>query len=68
MARNNTKRKTAKKRIKGAANNPVRSEARPPRREDSDRVAAARRIYADEESILKADAADEGVDETHLCG
>ena len=64
MARNNTKRKTAKKRIKGAANNPVRSEARPPRREDSDRVAAARRIYADEESILKADAADEGVDGT----
>ena len=64
MARNNNKRKTAKKRIKGAANNPVRSEARPPRREDSDRVAAARRIYADEESILKADAADEGVDGT----
>jgi hypothetical protein len=64
MARNNTKRKTAKKRIKGAANNPVRSEALPPRREDSDRVAAARRIYADEESILKADAADEGVDGT----
>ena len=64
MARNNTKRKTAKKRIKGAANNPVRSEARPPRREDSERVAAARRIYADEESILKADAADEGVDGT----
>ena len=64
MATGKKKRKTAKKGTRGAVKNPARSAARPPRREDSERVAAARRIYADEESILKADAADEGVDGT----
>ena len=64
MATGKKKRKTAKKGTRGAVKNPARTAARPPRREDPEREAAARRIYADEESILKADAADEGVDGT----
>ena len=64
MARNNNKKKTAQKKTRNTAKNPVINEAQLSRREDSDREAAARRIYADEESILKADAADEGMDGT----
>ena len=64
MARNNNKKKTAQKKTRKTAKNPVLNEAQLSRREDSDREAAARRIYADEESILKADAADEGMDGT----
>ena len=64
MARNNNKKKTAQKKTRNTAKNPVINEAQLSRREDSDREAAARRIYADEESILKADVADEGMDGT----
>ena len=64
MATGKHKRKTAKKGTGSTAEKPVRSEVRPSRREDREREAAARRIYADEESILKADAADVGMDGT----